>query len=277
MLSVLSLFMLLYVSFSVFVLRTRGGGGGGHIYMFSRNSFIYTLACCNHTHTPTLILCVSLYAMVRHSIFSVCFCLFQPGECLPCLYEDYRGGNTTKRYMCTKWPIFFRKSLLVLALTMSMMAIDDGEERKEQNTRNRLKILLALFVFGNSFSLSLSLCLSSAFKFFFTLAGCWLAMTIRMRDDCWSAQSQVSFLYGSYSKHRRIKCWTLRTISACVWIYRCCYCILLLSTKCFRCWRFICLFFPFYLIIFDFSVFSSLSCNYLISSAFNSRRFIEMI
>lgn len=146
------------------------------------------------------------------------------------------------------------------------------------------KKLLVLFVFGNSFSLSLSFARSLSFfcSFFWSLfvsrlsvsrqcssfsslcpAACWLAgqaKAICMRDDCWSAQSQVSFIYGSYSKHRRIKCERFERYQR---VFELSLLLLLLVfSYCYYPWN---VFFFFSLNYFRL-LFFSLVCNYLISS-----------
>lgn len=68
----------------------------------------------------------------------------------------------------------------------------------------------------------------------------------------WSGQSQVSFIYGSYSKHRRIK--RVHSSGISVWFSCCClYLLLLVSTKWFRC-----CFSSRCLIIFDYTSFFAL-------------------
>lgn len=138
-----------------------GGGGGDHIYMFSRTTLSYILWLVrHHTHTNShlLTLCVFCYICDCPSHDLLCyFCLFRPGDSRTSVYSERlsRWQYNKTMYCSTENDRFYydfrvKKTLSVLSMSM---AIDDLEQ-KEHNTRNRLKkLLLVLFVFGNSLSL----------------------------------------------------------------------------------------------------------------------------
>lgn len=81
-----------------------GGGGGDHIYMFSRTTLSYILWLVrHHTHSNShlLTLCVFCYICDCPSHDLLCISVsFDRGIAAPAyIASDYRGGNTTKR--CT--------------------------------------------------------------------------------------------------------------------------------------------------------------------------------
>lgn len=121
----------------------------------------------------------------------------------------WQYNKTIHVHKMTDFIMIFRKTLLVLALTMSM-AIDVDAERKEHNTRNRLQktsCFICIWKFFLTLSLSLALSLSSALSF-----GHSLSLVSAFRDNVQVFLHFARLLAGWLVKLRLYICVTIAEV-----------------------------------------------------------------